>query len=66
MCVHRESQTYSHKTWKSISFVMKFCITLLWMPDVDLRLQKEKNIEVAVKHKVENESAGNGIKWRIK
>lgn len=31
------------------------------MPDVDL-VQKEKKIEVTVKHKIENESTSNGIK----
>lgn len=51
--------------WNPSRFGMKFCLAASWMPDVDLRVQKEKHIEVTVKHKVEKESASNGIKWRI-
>lgn len=55
-----------HKTSKNLSpFGMEFYITLPWMAHIDLRVQKEKNIEVTVKHKIENELASSGIEWRI-
>lgn len=55
-----------HKTSKNLfPFGMKFYITLPWVAYIDIRVQKEKNIEVTVKHKIENESASIGIEWRI-
>lgn len=51
-----------HKTSKNLfPFGMKFYITLPRMAHIGLRVQREKNIEVTVKHKIENELASRAV-----